>query len=190
MTLFALLDQEEVDEVALRQRIGATIGNEHGEHVLRTYQLARAARGEPPDPKELWSAMESDRFFRAPAVRLAAAHAVHQPSTFSYLFCWTSPSPLLGAAHGIELPFVFGTLDAPMVDLFAGSGPEAEHLATVVQDAWTAFARDGEPTTGALGGWPAFDGVRASTMVLGSPCGVEDAPRAEELGCWAPAPAM
>jgi para-nitrobenzyl esterase len=190
MKLFAMLDQGELDEATLRARLSATVGRDHGERVLRTYEGTRAARGEPTDAKELWSAMETDRFFRAPTNRFAAVHSAHQPCTYAYLFCWSSPSPMLGAAHAVELPFVFGTLDAPMVDLFAGSGPEAEHLAALVQDAWSGFARTGTPATAGLGDWPAFDGERRCTMVLGPTSGVEDAPRCEELACWESLPAM
>ena len=37
-------------------------------------------------------------------------------------------SGALGACHAVELPFVFGTLDAPGMAAFSGSGPDAERL--------------------------------------------------------------
>jgi para-nitrobenzyl esterase len=184
MKLFSMLDQSDLDEIGLQQRLHATLGDD-GDGVLSTYRAARAARGEPVDPRELWSAIETDRFFRASAMRFAAAHARHQPRTFAYLFCWSSPSPILGAAHAIELPFVFGTLDTPMIDLFAGAGPEVERLSGLVQDAWVRFAHTGDPSTPELGHWPAFDGDRRATMTFGPACAVEDGPRNDELACWA-----
>ncbi len=189
MKLFSLLDQGDLDDAGLRDRLGATLDLDDCDRVVGTYRAARAARGEPTDPRELWSAIETDRFFRAPAARLAAAHAVHQARTFAYLFCWASPSPILGAAHAIELPFVFGTLDAPMIDMFAGTGPDAERLSAVVQDAWAGFAHTREPAAPELGPWPGFDGGRRSTMLLGPTCTVEDAPRGDELACWECVPA-
>ena len=90
-------------------------------------------------------ALDSDRTFRVPAIRLAEAQAPHQPRTYKYFFTWSSPARrgTLGACHALELPFVFGTLDAPTMDRFAGKGPDAEALATRMMDAWIAFAKSG-----------------------------------------------
>ena len=61
-----------------------------------------------------------------PDVVLLAAHARITP-TYCYRFDWESPFANLGlgACHGLELPFVFGTMDNPLIALFAGSSPEA-----------------------------------------------------------------
>lgn len=184
MKLFSLLDQGDLDDAGLLARLGNHLDEKTARGVVDTYRSARAGRGEASDAKELWSAMETDRFFRAPAMRFAAAHAAHGSPTFAYLFCWPSPMAMLGAAHAIELPFVFGTLDAPMIELFAGGGPEAERLSTIVQGAWTTFARTGDPSTQELGLWPRFDHHERFTMVLGADNEVQHPPRAAELDCW------
>ena len=184
MRLFSLLDQADLDDAGLLRRLDAHLDDSKARLVIEAYRAARSGRGEAIEPKELWSAMETDRFFRAPAMRFAADHAAHGSPTFAYLFCWPSPMAMLGAAHAIELPFVFGTLDAPMIDQFAGTGPEAEQLSDAVQGAWVSFARNADPSTPELGSWPPFDGDGRSTMVLGQACGVQDAPAAAELDCW------
>jgi para-nitrobenzyl esterase len=184
MNLFSLLDQSDLDDAGLLARLCNHLDEKTARGVIDTYRTARAPRGEACDPKVLWNAMETDRFFRAPAMRFAAAHAAHGSPTFAYLFCWSSPMPPLGAAHAIELPFVFGTLDAPMIELFAGGGPEAEQLSATVQDAWTAFARTGDPSTQEVGPWPRFDRHERATMVLGARNEVQQPPRAPELACW------
>ena len=44
-----------------------------------------------------------------------------------YVFTWPSPAAgVLGACHAIELPFVFGTLDAPNMAGFSAGGSRAE----------------------------------------------------------------
>src|SRR3712207_6878860 len=50
---------------------------------------------------------------RVPAMRLADAHAPAPGTTYAYEFAWTSPAfgGRLGACHGLEIPFVFDTLD-------------------------------------------------------------------------------
>lgn len=184
MKLFAMLDQTELDDDAVTARLSAT-GVDAGEcdRVLELYRAARRSRGEACDAKDLWSAIETDRFFRAPAHRLASVHARHEPRTFAYLFCWSSPMPMLDAAHAVEIPFVFGTLDVPMMELFAGAGPDAEQLSERMRSAWVRFATDGDPSGGDVASWPPR-GDSGETMVIGREWGVEAFPRHDELSCW------
>ena len=185
MKLFAMLDQTEVDEAAVVERLtsGGLDAGEAGQ-ILEVYREARGARGEAVEPKELWTAIETDRFFRVAAHRFAAAQANHQPSTYCYLFAWSSPMPLLGAAHAVEVPFVFGTIDLPMMDMFAGTGAEAERLSARMQQAWASFARAGTPAADGAPQWPAFDGDTRRSMVIAEQWAVEAPPRAAELDCW------
>ena len=187
MKLFNMMDPSlaELDDDGLLERLTGLLDGADTRRAVEAYRTARQARGEPVDAKELWPAMVTDQFFRAPAGRFATLQAAHGADTFSYLFCWESPIEALGSPHAIELPFVFGTFDVPMIDMFAGTGPQARHLCEVVQDAWLAFARTGDPSTGALGDWPRFDAARRATMVLGAACRLEDGPRAQELAVWA-----
>jgi para-nitrobenzyl esterase len=130
--------------------------------------------------------MESDRTMRHPAMKLAGLHAAHQPQTYAYLFTWPSPAlgGMLGACHALDLPFVFGTLDHPLIRPFAGRGPEARRLAEQIQDAWIAFARTGRPGHGGLDEWPAYDAAHRHTMILDRQCRVESAPREAERAFW------
>ena len=62
---------------------------------------------------ELLSAIQTDWYWRIPAVRLADAHAsTARASTYTYEFARRSPQfkGRLGAAHSVEIPFVFDTL--------------------------------------------------------------------------------
>jgi para-nitrobenzyl esterase len=154
--------------------------------VIDAYRRARTEAGLPADPREVWSAIESDRMFRIGSIRTAEGHAAHQPATFMYLFEWESPAMrgALGACHALELPFVFGTLESPGMPRFAGSGPEAERLSAAMMDAWASFARDGHPAGEGLPGWPAYDARRRATMVLGASPRVEDAPLDAERAVW------
>ena len=185
MKLFAMMDSgTEVTEEVLLTRLGSSLDDASARHAVEVYRKARESRGEAIDPKELWQAMETDRFFRAPAMRFAGLQARHQAEIYAYLFCWPSPMEALGSPHAVELPFVFGTLDAPMIDMFAGSGPEAENLSALVQDAWIGFARSGNPAHAGLGDWPRLETGRRPVMILDRECGVQDDPRSDELGVW------
>ncbi|HSL48082.1 MAG TPA: carboxylesterase/lipase family protein [Candidatus Deferrimicrobiaceae bacterium] len=188
--LFAPLDPEAttLDEAALLARCEAAIpgGPDAARRAVTLYREARAARGESLEPGDLWFAIESDRTMRHPAMRLAALQAAHQPATYAYLFTWPSPAMggLFGSCHALELPFVFGTLDHPLLRPFTGKGAEAHALAARIQDAWIAFARTGRPGHAGLGEWPAYDAAARRTMILDRRCRVEAAPREAERALW------
>jgi para-nitrobenzyl esterase len=78
------------------------------------------------------------------------------------------------------MPFVFGTLDAPTQDRFAGTGPAAEQLSAQMMEAWLAFARSGDPSHEGIGTWPRYDAASRQTMVFGPSTRVESAPFEEE----------
>jgi para-nitrobenzyl esterase len=162
-----------LDEEGLALRVQRLVGESAG-GLVAGYRAARPEAG----PVELWEAIWSDREFRIPSLRATEAQAGSAPATFSYLFTWPSPAPGIGSCHGLELPFVFGTLDSKGADAFAGAGPIAEALATAIQDAWLSFARTGDP------GWPAYDPARRATMLLGETCEVVGDPMPAERLAW------
>ncbi|MFI5317413.1 MAG: carboxylesterase/lipase family protein [Myxococcota bacterium] len=157
----------------------------HGERVIETYRKARAGRASV-EPGELLDAIDSDRTFRLPAIRLAEAQRAHEPRTYMYLFTWESPARrgTLGSCHALELPFVFGTLSAPTMDRFAGKGPEADLLAARMMDSWIAFARSGQPAHPGLPAWPAYDLARRPTLVFDRSCELAHGPLDAERAAW------
>lgn len=177
---------DKIDEQQLLRRVRGVLADEsRAEHVVSGYREARSGRAST-EPVELFDAIESDRTFRIPAIRLAEAQRPHQPNTWSYLFCWESPARrgALGACHALELPFMFGTLDAPTMDRFAGKGPDAQRLSTRMMDAWLAFARSGDPNGGDLPRWDPYDAKRRATLVFDRECALEDAPLDAERRAW------
>src|SRR5581483_12217561 len=162
-------------EAGLRLRVGRLVGEAAGD-VIAAYRAGRPGA----TPAALWQAIWSDREFRIPSLRATEAQAAQSAATYSYLFTWPSPSPGIGSCHGLELPFVFGTLDSKGADAFAGSDPAAEALATSMQDAWLAFARTGDPGQG----WPRYDPSTRPTMLRGPTCEVVNDPLAAERQAW------
>jgi para-nitrobenzyl esterase len=190
--LFAMMDPSlpGLDRAGLGARISARLTAPAADALIDNYEKARAQRSEPITPSELFSAIETDRVFRIPGVRLAQTQRRHDPRVYSYLFTWTSPAMggVLGSCHALELGFVFGTNNIPGMSAFAGSGPAAEKLATQMQDAWIAFARSGDPSSDSAGEWKPYDEARRSTMVLGANTKLDDAPRDEERRAWEAVP--
>jgi para-nitrobenzyl esterase len=156
------------------------------EEMLEEYRSARLARSEPVEIRDLWVAAGTDGVFRWPSYQLASAQGTEGARTYVYLFDWESPAfgGLLGSTHALELPFVFGAVHVPAVQLFSGGGPEVDALSSNMQRAWLAFAHRGDPSHDALGEWPQWDPTSRQTMVFGSHTGVQDAPRDPELAIW------
>ncbi|MFE3588435.1 hypothetical protein ACFXOY_13000 [Streptomyces niveus] len=92
------------------------------------------------------SAILGDALFGAGSRRLAEAHG----RAHVYEFGWRSPAVdgLLGAAHTVELPFVFDRLGLPSLRGRRGLLGQAEPPASLAHEmhaAWIAFARTGDP---------------------------------------------
>ena len=175
----------DVDSERVAHRLAALVGPA-GHDIVEAYHQARLGRGEPVTGRDLWTAVTTDYVFRLPLQALAAAHAKYQQQTYSYLFTWESPflNGMFGSCHGLEIPFVFGTVQDAPVQAFTGAGPRADVLTEKMQHAWIAFARDGDPSCDEVGTWPGYDAVRRPTMVFGPDGGVEDDPRRSERLVW------
>ncbi len=151
--------------------------------LIETYRRSRP--GERSG--NLSMAINGDLLFRMPAIRLAEAQQVHRPmDTRMYLFAWKTPilGGRLGAPHAVEVPFVFGNLKAPGVQLFTGSGGDRNVLSKLVQDAWIAFAKSGDPNHPALPTWPAYRPEGRATLVFDEMTTVEDDPMKMERTIW------
>ncbi|MFB9927679.1 carboxylesterase/lipase family protein [Amycolatopsis halotolerans] len=105
--------------------------------------------------------------FGSGTTRLAKAHAeISTGRTYVYSFGYRSTAldGRLGAAHTVELPFVFDLADEPWLHGDTGLlGPDAAPagLAAEVHAAWVAFAREGKP------GWAAYDPKRPEAHRFG-----------------------
>ena len=191
LTFFSLGDQRlaHIDEVGLVRWVQRTAPAVPAAESVERYRAIRRGRGEPTGPRDVWVAMGSDIVFRWPSLLMASAQRVHQPATYAYLFTWETPvfDGALGACHALEIPFVFGSFEHPAIVPFAGTGPGASELSQQMRDAWTSFARHGDPSRGGPGVWGAWDPQRRSTMIFGPEGGAVDGPRDDELAVWAAA---
>jgi para-nitrobenzyl esterase len=144
------------------------------EATLATYRTAHP-EGSPGD---LLAAIQTDWWWRIPAIRLADAHARSGAATYMYEFAWRSPqfNGRLGACHALEIPFVFDTLGNETEPLHGTHPPQP--LADSMHAAWVAFATDGDC------GWPKYDLSHRATMRLDTRSEVVDDPRSIERALW------
>ncbi|WP_439540503.1 carboxylesterase/lipase family protein [Sphingomonas sp.] len=117
----------------------------------------RAAYGTGVADEELARQVLGDAWFVAPARWLAARTAEGAPS-YLYHFDYVAEArrgSAKGAAHGSEIPYLFGTLDF----LASLAGPVSEDdriFARNVSACWVAFARTGAPRCALIPDWPRY----------------------------------
>lgn len=149
----------------------------YGLPVEDTLAVYRAADPNA-SPGDMLAAVQGDWYVGIPAVRLADAHANSTSPTYMYEFAWRSPqfAGLLGACHGLEVPFVFDTLGNRAEPLIGSDPPQA--LADTMHAAWVSFAATGDS------GWPEYDLDRRATMRFDTTSALVSDPRSAERALW------
>jgi len=131
-------------------------------------------------PRKAYIAVTSDSRFICPARRFARAAAKGGSPVFRYFFSYPA-SRLYGAVHGVELPFVFGSLDA--VPAYTPGATERA-LSESMNASWARFAASGDPSVPGSVPWPAYDPVRDRTFVWDAPPASVDGIRSEACDFW------
>jgi para-nitrobenzyl esterase len=122
-------------------------------------------------PGEVLCAMQTDYFYREPARHIAECAAAAGCNVYLYEFEWQSKlhGGRLGAAHGLEVPFVFDQLDSSAGREITGVGAP-QSLAAEMHSAWVSFVLAGAP------GWPRYTAWERAMMRFSeaSACSVDD----------------
>ena len=162
----------------LRAQLAAFAGD-RADAIIATYARRH------PDYGEALLQLETDALWRLITVRTAEALCDRQP-VYLYLFTYrsTAPQARYGAAHSMEIPFVFGGIDAPDAIAFTGRSPARRPLMAAMQSAWIAFARTGDPSVPGGLAWPRYDRLTRQTMEFGVHSRVVDDPGADERRAW------
>jgi para-nitrobenzyl esterase len=177
--LFAAMDPRlhKLDEAGLQARMRERVAAgdpARAKALIDGYRSSGEARV-GTTPLDVFCALETDRVYRIPALRLADAQREAGGPVYTYHF--TRPAALvggaLGACHAAEVPFVFGSVANPAGRAWSGSGPGVDALAARMMDAWSGFARSGVPDAHDLPEWPPYTVERRETMLLGAECRVE-----------------
>jgi para-nitrobenzyl esterase len=122
-------------------------------------------------PQRALVRLTTDVVWTCPARRIARAAAAHQTEpVYRYYFTWRAPGPagaVVGATHGLELPFVFGTFTA----LSASFQPTAadSELSRAMGSFWSQLAANGEPGSVGAATFPRYDVTRDDYLELGTP---------------------
>ena len=157
-----------------------------------TLHAAAGAYGLPPEglavyrklhpdasPGDLLAQIITDWYFGVPAIRLAEALEIGGGTSWAYLFDRPRPDDNqgLGAAHAVELPYVFDTIEDPAIANLIGASP-SQPVADSTHAVWVRFIAHGDP------GWAPYTALTRTTGVLTETVTVVDDPRAEERSVW------
>jgi para-nitrobenzyl esterase len=109
----------------------------------------------------------------------------------AYYYQFTHPLPVedggymesrtrpIGATHGAEIPYVFGTIGA-----FSRAGEADRDLARMLMRYWINFAANGDPNGSGLPLWPRFDAAAPRAMELKTRPELAPIRRFTEFGFW------
>jgi para-nitrobenzyl esterase len=127
-----------------------------------------------------WIDLIGDLAFRIPILRLAEAN---RAPAWVYRFDWKSQvvaGGALGAAHALELAFVWGQIEAPVAQfLIGGEVARAAPLGARMHEAWVHFI-----TTGTCA-WPRFEAPARVTKIFDVEDRVVEDPNGATRALWA-----
>jgi para-nitrobenzyl esterase len=133
-----------------------------GYAALEAYRKAEPAGS----PNDWFISFLSDQNFHMPDFRLADLRIRHDPRVWMARFSWETDAVdgKFGACHGMEIPFLFYR-PGKTGGFLEGYEPPLE-LVHAVQDAWTMFARTGDPNCASLPAWPRYEAGDRAVMSL------------------------
>lgn len=119
----------------------------------------------------------------------AEAMAMGQDNVYYYRFDYDDHNKphALGAAHALEIPFVFGALGKSMrrVGLYSEEQLErAEPLSELMGGYWANFARSGDPNGPGLPEWPAYGRSERMRMYFDQASGARPTDNVEKCDFW------
>lgn len=149
-----------------------------GAEVLELYRIHRPGA----DLVDTVVPFVTDMLFGIPSIRLAETAQPHNPHTYMYRFAWQGS---LGATHGLEIGFMFDSLEKgrKVIVALGGENPP-QALAATMHGAWVNFIKTGSPQHPSLPEWPAYDPIRRATMDLDVESRVVEDPDGEERQLW------
>jgi para-nitrobenzyl esterase len=155
---------QDPDPAQVTERFAALGGDAN---AIEQYRRRRPGVG----LRALLSDLLTDHRFLLASLQFAEAATNAGARAWVYQFDWSPSESPLGACHCIELPFVFGNLDAwPGAAMLDGADPAmVAALSATIQAAWLAFVKTGDPTSGVL--WPPYLPAGRQTMQFGAVVG-------------------
>lgn len=154
--------------------------------IINTYKNSREENDLPTKPQDIFDAFITDLRWHFPAIKFAESHSKFQKNTYMYLFSWQSPfrNGKYGAMHGLETSFVFNTFSDKDYGIVPKRSNETEMLSGKMMDAWTSFARTGNPNHKNVPEWPQYDIKQRATIIFDNKIRIWNDPLGNEREMW------
>ena len=139
------------------------IAAQFGPLASRALDVYHVKDGQEPQADPVYgSAMAqwaTDSQFRCGTVAQLVWHSRAGNTAYQFQFSRVpSGREPVGAAHGSELPYVFGTLSIAARNANAPKYASVDaNVSDQIEQYWTNFAKSGSPNSGSLPRWPKFD---------------------------------
>jgi len=176
------LDEAGLDRRILRVLAANAIDPNLVDAFRETYNESLGA------PRDRWSQFMSDMVFHAPAGILADTLSRAGGEVYFYRFDGQLPlvGSYTGAFHGLDIPFVFGTVRKGPLAATMGWSSEVRTLSRRMQKSWARFAHGEVPGHEGLPAWPRWNPVTRQALRLAGKPGVLEDPHARARELWAP----
>lgn len=136
------------------------------DQALAAYGLSGTSEPSPdPEFGPILAQWATDSQFRCGTVAELLWHTAAGNSSYQFQFSRSAPGKeALGAPHGSEVAYVFGTIGA-------GEGTRKydetdRRISEQMQQYWTNFVKTGDPNGGNLAHWPKFDSTARAYLDL------------------------
>ncbi|NYD66285.1 carboxylesterase/lipase family protein [Agromyces atrinae] len=154
--------------------LGARVAKRMPSSLVATFRDARPGAR----PGEILGAIVTELILRAPAQDVADGRLTEGAATWIFEFAWRSPvesadGDVLGAAHAVEIPFVFDNAETTDAAPLVGEAPPRS-LARSMHASWLTFIRSGRAD------WTEWDATRPVRVFDGADDPIALAPRDDE----------
>lgn len=162
MTYFARDNDFNLSETQMHERVKNLVGEDNLKTVLNTYRKVAPNA----TPSELYFLVFSDHRYVMASITIAERRAqLNKAPAYLYYLTWESPAQdgRLKSPHSLDIPFIF---DNVRTNPLTRGSETAISLADKISDTFIEFARTGNPNTGKLPNWQAYNEENRGTMIL------------------------
>jgi para-nitrobenzyl esterase len=151
-----------LDEATMRKKLEAHIPPER---VVGVVDALRAEEG-VLSPSDVFFRITSDLRMRNRSIEQASRKAAQAAPVYMYVTEWQTPvdGGKWRSPHVVDLPLIFNNVQLAPSMLGDDLDRRAQAMANKMSEAWTNFARTGDPNTASLPHWRRYDTVKRATM--------------------------
>jgi para-nitrobenzyl esterase len=169
MAIYLAPDQEVWERTLSEQEMQTRVAKVAGDATDRVVDTYRRLFANANAAERLIATLTDSNFRIRSWIFAERKAAQARAPVWLYSFDWETPifQGKLKAYHGLDVPFVFETIDAVGA---TDRSPAARELARRMSATWVAFARSGNPDNPLIPHWPNYTLNERATLILDREC--------------------